>query len=193
MKGTAVKGERDRGQVQIRIGGYGGQGIVLAGTLLGKAASLYDGKEAVFTQAYGPEARGGASRADIIISGEAIDYPYVTAPDVLVVLFQAAYTSFAGALKPGGVLIVEEDLVRLDDNAPPASLLPATRIAEELGNRIVTNVVVFGFLVGRTAVVTREAAEKAIHATVKPGALELNLRAFEAGFDLARASDGGRG
>ncbi len=171
--------------LHIRLGGYGGQGIVLAGTLLGKAASLYDGKEAVFTQAYGPEARGGASRADVIISDRPIDYPYVTAPDVLVVLFQAAYASFAGALKPGGVLIVEEDLVHLDDSAPPAALLPATRIAEELGNRIVTNVVVFGFLVGSTGVVSRQAAEQAIRATVKPAALDLNLRAFEAGCDRA--------
>ena len=175
--------------LQIRIGGYGGQGIVLAGTLLGKAASLYDGKEAVFTQAYGPEARGGASRADVIISDQPIDYPYVTAPDVLVVLFQAAYASFARALKPGGVLIVEEDLVRLGDSAPPASLLPATRMAEELGNRIVTNVVVLGFLVGRTGVVSREAAERALRATIKPGALDLNLRAFDAGFARATARE----
>lgn len=177
------------GPVQIRFGGYGGQGIVLAGTLLGKAASLYDGKEAVFTQAYGPEARGGASRADVIIADEAIDYPYVTQPDVLVALFQEAYTLFGGQLKPGGVLIVEEDLVRLDDSAPPASLLPATRMAEELGNRIVTNVIVLGFLVGRTGVVSREAAERALRATVKPAALELNLRAFDAGFARASARE----
>jgi 2-oxoglutarate ferredoxin oxidoreductase subunit gamma len=182
-----VRGTEQTGPVQIRFGGYGGQGIVLAGTLLGKAASLYDGKEAVFTQAYGPEARGGASRADVIIADEPIDYPYVTQPDVLVALFQEAYTLFGGQLKPGGVLIVEEDLVRLGENAPPASSLPATRMAEELGNRIVTNVIVLGFLVGRTGVVSRGAAEQALRATVKPGALELNLRAFDAGFARADA------
>lgn len=176
--------------VQIRFGGYGGQGIVLAGTLLGKAASLYDGKEAVFTQAYGPEARGGASRADVIIADEPIDYPYVTRPDVLVVLFQEAYALFGKQLKPGGVLIVEEDLVRLDESAPPASLLPATRMAEELGNRIVTNVIVLGFLVGRTGVVSRDAAEQALRATIKPKALDLNLHAFEAGFTRANAAAG---
>jgi 2-oxoglutarate ferredoxin oxidoreductase subunit gamma len=176
------------GPVQIRFGGYGGQGIVLAGTLLGKAASLFDGKEAVFTQAYGPEARGGASRADVIIADEPIDYPYVTHPDVLVVLFQEAYTLFGGQLKPGGVLIVEEDLVRLEDNAPPASLLPATRLAEEMGNRIVTNVIVLGFLVGLTGVVSRDAAEQALRSTIKPKALELNLRAFATGFERAAAA-----
>lgn len=175
-------------KVQIRFGGYGGQGIVLAGTLLGRAATLYDGREAVFTQAYGPEARGGASRADVIISDHPIDYPYVIQPDVLVVLFQEAYASFVGQLRAGGELIVEEDLVRLDDSSRPVSLLPATRIAEELGNRIVMNVVVLGFLVGRTAVVSREAAEQAIRTTVKPRAVDLNLRAFDAGFQRAAAS-----
>ncbi len=173
--------------VQIRFGGYGGQGIVLAGTLLGKAATIYDGKEAVFTQAYGPEARGGASRADIIIADEPIDYPYVTEPDVLVALFQEAYVLFNGQLKPGGVLIVEEDLVKMEEEARPVSLLPATRMAEELGNRIVTNVITVGFLVGRTGVVSRDAAEQALRATVKPRVLDLNLRAFEAGFDRATA------
>lgn len=175
----------DPGVVQIRFGGYGGQGIVLAGTLLGRAATLYDGKEAVFTQAYGPEARGGASRADVIISDTPIDYPYVTEPDVLVVLFQEAYASFAARLKPEGLLIVEEDLVRLEAGSRAAALLPATRMAEELGNRIVMNVVVLGFLVGHTGVVSRAAAEQAIRTTVKPRAVDLNLRAFEAGFDRA--------
>ncbi len=172
-------------KLQIRFGGYGGQGIVLAGTLLGRAATLYDGKEAVFTQAYGPEARGGASRADVIIADHPIDYPYVIEPDVLVVLFQEAYASFAGQLRPEGELIVEEDLVRLDDISRPVSLCPATRIAESLGNRIVMNVVVLGFLVGRTAAVSREAAEQAIRTTVKPRAVDLNLRAFEAGLECA--------
>ena len=124
------------------------------------------------------------------IADEPIDYPYVTHPDVLVVLFQEAYALFGKQLKPGGVLIVEEDLVRLDDSAPPASLLPATRMAEELGNRIVTNVIVLGFLVGRTGVVSRDAAEQALRATVKPKALDLNLRAFEAGFTRATAAAG---
>jgi len=182
--------ERARGgETQIRFGGYGGQGIVLAGTLLGRAATIYDGKEAVFTQAYGPEARGGASRADIIISDQPVDYPYVTSPDVLVALFQEAYTLFSPQLGPEGVLIVEEDLVRLgEDVTRPVSRLPATRIAEELGNRIVMNVVVLGFLVGLTGVVSREAADKALRATVKPKALDINLKAFEVGFERARTA-----
>ena len=180
---------RNSGPVQIRLGGFGGQGIVLAATLLGKAASLYDGKEAVFTQAYGPEARGGASRADVIIADEPVDYPYVTQPDVLAVLFQEAYMEFGRLLRPGGVLIIDEDLVRAEDADDIAVKLPATRLAEELGNRIVTNVVLLGFLVGQTGVVSRDAAEQAIQSTVKEKVVELNMRAFNAGF--SRADPGG--
>jgi len=172
---------------QIRFAGYGGQGIILAGTLLGKAASLYAGKEAVFTQAYGPEARGGACRADIIISDEPVDYPYVSEPDILAVMFQEAYTSFGSRVKAGGVLIVEQDLVTVDAGDVTALPLPATRIAAELGNRIVSNVVLLGFLVARTGVIGTDAVEQAIRSTIKAKALDLNLRAFSAGIDAFAA------
>jgi len=172
------------GRMQVRFGGFGGQGIVLAGRLLGKAASLYDGKEAVFTQAYGPEARGGASRADVIIADEPVDYPYVTQPDVLAVLFQEAYIKFSGDLPPGALLIVEEDMV-----TPAAGTsafgLPAVRIAEKLGNRIAANVVVLGALVAQTGVVSPASVQAAIRDTLKPSSVDLNLEAFTAGFEFA--------
>lgn len=177
-----MSGERQ----EVRLGGFGGQGIVLAGALLGKAASLYDGKEAVFTQSYGPEARGGASRADIIVAEEPVDYPFVTQPDVLAVLFQEAYIKFRDDLRPGALLIAEADLVTLEPGTP-AIALPATRIAEELGRRIVANVVLLGCLVKQTAVVSSDAAEQALRDTVKPTTLDLNLEAFAAGFEF----DGG--
>ncbi len=169
------------GRREVRIGGFGGQGIVLAGTLLGKAASLYDGKEAVFTQSYGPEARGGASRADVIIDDEPVDYPYVTRPDVVAVLFQEAYLKFAGDLRPGGLLIIEPDLVT-PESGVHALALPATRIADELGRRVVANVVLLGCLVRHAGLVSRDAAEQAIRETVKPATVDLNLEAFAAGF-----------
>lgn len=178
------------GVEQIRIGGYGGQGIVLAGMLLGKAVSLYDGKEAVFTQSYGPEARGGASNVDVLISESPIDYPLVTTPDILVVLFQEAYARFRPLLKPGGTLIVESDLVHPQEEAANYFALPATRMAEELGRRIVMNVIVLGFLVGQTGVVSRSAAEEAIRTTVKEKTVDINLRAFAAGFEFAEAGGG---
>lgn len=175
---------------EVRIGGFGGQGIVLAGTLLGKAASLYDGREAVFTQSYGPEARGGASRADVIIADEPVDYPYVTQPDVVAVLFQEAYLKFAGDLRPGGLLVVEPDLVTPAPGTQ-ALALPATRIAEELGRRVVANVVLLGCLVRHAGLVSRDAAEEAIRDTVKPATLTLNLEALAAGFDFAAGQAAG--
>jgi 2-oxoglutarate ferredoxin oxidoreductase subunit gamma len=175
----------DQSLVQVRICGYGGQGIVLAGMLLGKAASLYDGKEAVFTQSYGPEARGGASTADVVIATEPVDYPLVTKADVVVALFQEAYVRYSPTLRPGGILIVEEDLVQLNGYSGPVSRVPATRIAMELGARIATNIVVLGYLIGRTQVVSHEAMEQALRDTVKPKTLDMNLRALDAGFRCA--------
>lgn len=170
---------------EIRLGGVGGQGIALAGTLLGKAAALFDGKEAVFTQTYGPEARGGASRADIIISDASIAYPFVTQPHILAVLFQEAYEKFRGRLIPGGLLIVDEDLVSLPADDSNAVRLPAVRTAEELGNKLAANIVLLGFLVGMRDVVSRQAIEEAIRATVRKQHVDLDLRALEAGIGLA--------
>ncbi len=180
-----VGGNGSSGELQVRIGGYGGQGIVLAGMLLGKAASLHDGKEAVFTQSYGPEARGGASNVDIIISDSPIDYPLVIEPDILMVLFQEAYSKFRPALKPEGMLIVEKDLVHPEEQNHPYWAIPATKMAEELGRRIVTNVVALGYLVGKTGVVSRDSAEEAIRTSVKEKTIELNMRAFATGFERA--------
>src|SRR5205807_7470467 len=120
---------------EIRIAGFGGQGVTLAAAMIGKAAALFQGGYATMTQSFGPEARGGSSSAQVILSNEPILYPYVTQPDMLVVLSQEAYTRFAPELKPGGVLIMEQDLVRVDRFPAGARVfgVPATRLAEELG------------------------------------------------------------
>lgn len=174
---------------QIRFGGVGGQGIVLAGLLLGKAAALFDGKEAVCTQTHGPEARGGASRTDVIISDRPVDYPFVTEADVLAVFFQEAYTRFRSRLKAGGTLIVDTGLVQPFQDDENWYGLPATKIAEDLGSRLVTNVVMLGYLVGKTGVVSRHSVEEAIRNTVKPHVVDLDLKALDAGISLAQ-SDG---
>lgn len=181
---------QEQSLVQVRICGYGGQGIVLAGMLLGKAASLYDGKEAVFTQSYGPEARGGASTADVVISSDPVDYPLITEADIVVALFQEAYVRFTPTLRAGGTLIVEEDLVQLNGSDECVSRVPATRIAESLGARIATNMVVLGFLTGKTGIVSTEAVREAIRHTVRPKTLDLNLSAFDAGYRCAIAEGG---
>ncbi len=176
-------------QTEIRIGGVGGQGIALAGTLLGKAAALFDDKEAVFTQTYGPEARGGASRADIIISDAPIAYPFVTRPQILAVLFQEAYEKFGPLLAPGGLLIIEDELVnpRADDTG--FIRLPAVSIAAELGNKLAANIVALGYIVGRAQPVSFHAMEQAIRVTVSKRHLDLDLRAFDAGYKAAVEAD----
>jgi len=173
--------------MQIRFGGVGGQGMVLAGRLLGKAAALFDGKEAVCTQTYGPEARGGASRADVIISNSPVDYPFVTEADVLAVLFHEAYTRFRSRLRPGGILIVDTVLVQPFADEENVCGLPATKIAEDLGSRLATNIVVLGYLVQKTGVVSRESVEEAIRTTVKKQFVDLDMKALDAGISLAQS------
>lgn len=169
-------------RLEIRLAGFGGQGIVLAGQLLGKAAALYDGKETVFTQSYGPEARGGASSADLVVSDQPVDYPLVARPDFLVAMFQEAYERYRPDLVEGGLLVVDSDLVKPWPQEGPYRGIPATRLAEELGKRIVANVVMLGFFTAVSGVVRREAVESAIRSSLKPRLVDLNLRAFDTGY-----------
>jgi 2-oxoglutarate ferredoxin oxidoreductase subunit gamma len=173
---------------EIRIAGFGGQGVILSANILGRAAALFEGGYATMTQNYGPEARGGAASAALILSDEPILYPYLTHPDVLVVMSQEAYTRFGPELRENGILIVEEDLVRLDglSGTPRVYSIPATRIAEELGKKMVLNVVMVGFLVAVAEVVSREAARQAVAAAVPARFRDLNLAAFDRGYDYGR-------
>jgi len=169
---------------ELRISGFGGQGIILSGYVVGKAAAIYDGKNATLIQSYGPEARGGASRAEVVIADEIIDYPYVTTPDVSVIMSQEAYTKFAEDVREDGVMLIDEELVE-PDPLPKVELhgIPSTRIAEELGRKIVANMVMLGFLVGITGIVSTEAMEESIRTSVPRGTEELNLRAFRRGLE----------
>ncbi|UCF59856.1 MAG: 2-oxoacid:acceptor oxidoreductase family protein [Anaerolineaceae bacterium] len=172
-------------RTEIRLAGFGGQGIGLAGLILGKAVSLYDGLEAVMTQAYGPEARGGASSTNLVVADRPIDYPFVQEADILVTLSQEAYTRFRDEAKPEALVIIDEDLVQ---PSPQDSCLkvPATKLAEDLGRRIVANVVMLGFLTATTGLVERESIEDAIKSSVRENVLELNMKAFAAGYEYAR-------
>ncbi|MBN1259768.1 MAG: 2-oxoacid:acceptor oxidoreductase family protein [Anaerolineae bacterium] len=175
---------------EIRLSGFGGQGIGLAGYLLGKALSLYENLEAVMTQAYGPEARGGASSANVVVSENPIDYPFVQHPDILVAMSQEAYTKFRPLAGPEALVLTDADLVTpFDDDLVQA--IPATRLAEGLGRRIVANVIMLGFFTQATGVVSREAMEKALTDTLRPKLVPLNLKAFATGYayqpDIASA------
>jgi 2-oxoglutarate ferredoxin oxidoreductase subunit gamma len=177
---------------EIRIAGFGGQGVILAAAIIGKAKALYQGGFATMTQNFGPEARGGSCSAQVILSSEPILYPYVTQPDVLVVMSQEAYTRFAPELKPGGALIIEQDLVRFDGRHPGARVfgVPATRLAEELGRKVVLNVVMVGFFAGVTKLLSPEALRKAVADSVPASLQKLNLEAFDKGFEYgARTMD----
>ncbi len=169
---------------EIRIAGFGGQGVILAAAIIGKAGALFQGGYATMTQSFGPEARGGSSSAQVILSSEPILYPYITQPDILVVLSQEAYSRFSPELKPGGILITEQDLVRADRIPPGARVfgVPATRLAEELGRRLVLNVVTVGFFGAVTNLLDAGALKKAVASSVPPALEKLNLEAFEKGY-----------
>jgi 2-oxoglutarate ferredoxin oxidoreductase subunit gamma len=176
-------------RTEIRIGGLGGQGVILSGIILGKAASIYDGLNATLIQAFGPEARGSACSAQVTIADDPVDYPYVLNPDILVVMSPDAYTQFAPSLKPGGMLLYEEELVHIKElpEGVRAYGIGATRIAEELGRRLVLNIVMVGFFVGVTGIVSVGAAEKALLSSVPKGTESLNLNAFRRGFEHGRS------
>jgi 2-oxoglutarate ferredoxin oxidoreductase subunit gamma len=166
---------------EIRIAGFGGQGVGLVGQILGKALALYDELETVMTQAYGPEARGGASSADVVLSDREIAYPFVQNPDILVALSQEAYTKFFPTAKADALILIDEDLVTPLSSANLYPI-PATRLAEDMGQRIVANMIVLGFFTAVTGLVTRQAAQKAIQTTVKAKTVPLNLDAFAKGY-----------
>jgi 2-oxoglutarate ferredoxin oxidoreductase subunit gamma len=171
---------------EIRLAGFGGQGVILSAIVLGKAASIYQGAFATMTQSFGPEARGGACSAQLVVSDKPVLYPYVSRPDILVVMSQEAYGKFVPELKDGGVLIVEQDLVRVSELPGEFKVfsVPATRFAEELGKRMVLNSVMVGFFTAVTRLLDPDAVRKAVADSVPSSFRELNLKAFERGFEF---------
>jgi len=179
----------DDRRYEIRLSGEGGQGIVLAGVILAEAAAIYDGRNATQTQAYGPESRGGASKAEVIISDEEIDYPKTTAVDLLLALTQAAADKHAGDLKPSGILVADADKVhRLPQGRFAVQSLPILRTAKQaIGKAMVANIVSLGVIVGLSKVVSAAAIQQAVLARVPRGTEELNRQALSAGFALVGA------
>jgi len=173
---------------EIRIAGFGGQGVVTIGKIAGVAAALYDKKNAVQTQSYGPESRGGACKSEVVLSDGDIHYPKVRTADVLVALSQLAQDIYLKDLKPGGLLIIDPLTVIKD---PPRSDLrvfkvPTAEIAVEVGNKKFQNMVALGALCQLTGVISREALEKSISENVPPKTLTQNLEAFKKGIDYVR-------
>ncbi len=172
-------------RIEVRICGLGGQGVVLAGQILGRAA-VFDGKRVVQTQSYGAEARGSAAKGEVIISNRKIGYPLVRRCDILVAMSQSALNLYIEDLKEKATLLVDSDLVkRVPMIKAKVHKFPATKTSEtQLKSKIYANVVILGALTKATNIVSKEAVEKAITASVKPETIETNVRAFKTGLNL---------
>jgi 2-oxoglutarate ferredoxin oxidoreductase subunit gamma len=174
-------------QKQIIITGFGGQGIILAGRIVGKAAAIGDKLESSLVQSYGPESRGGACSVQVTIADSQIYYPYIQVPDILVCMSQAGYDKYRDHLNGDTVLIVDQDLVK-----PAAGTdffaIPATRYAEEMGLKMMANIIMIGFFSGVTEAISLESARDTVAESVPPKTVETNLKAFERGWEYAKAT-----
>jgi len=173
---------------EVKFAGFGGQGIILAGLICGKAASIFDGKNAVLTESYGPEARGGACSAGVIISKNQIFYPHIATPDTLTIMSQEAYKTYGDSITENGLLMVDLDMVKVGPLKKGVKMyqVPFTRLAEELKKKIVANIVMLGAFTALSNTVTPEAMKKSILGTVPKGTEELNMNAFQKGYDYAK-------
>lgn len=170
---------------EVRLAGAGGQGMILAGVILAEAVAIYDDKNAIQTQSYGPEARGGASRSEVVISDGEIHYPKVILADVLLSLSQKACDKYFYNLKPDGLLILDSDAVERVPSSR-AVCVPITSLAKDAtGKAITANVVGLGLVGGLTGVVSRSALEEAVAARAPRGTEGMNLKALAAGWELA--------
>jgi 2-oxoglutarate ferredoxin oxidoreductase subunit gamma len=173
---------------ELRITGFGGQGVIRFGYLLGKAASIYDGKQATMTQSFGPEARGSACSSQVVISDERVLYPYVTVPHMVVAMSQEGFSKHGENIKEGGTLVIDEDLVKPERTKKGVKLfaIPSTRFAEEMGAKIVANIVMFGFFTAVTDLIRAESAKKAIEDSFREKLIEMNLKAFDKGYQYGK-------
>ncbi len=178
-----MKGKDTR--IEIRITGFGGQGVVLAGHIIGYACAVNAGKHATMIQSFGPEARGSACSTTLAVSDSEVLYPYIGRPDVFVVMSGEGYEKYRDELIDDGMLIYEKDLVQAEPKkGQPSYGVSSTRIAEEIGRAIVQNIVMLGFFAAASEIVPREAMRDAVSDSVPKGTEELNLRAFDAGWSV---------
>jgi 2-oxoglutarate ferredoxin oxidoreductase subunit gamma len=173
---------------EIRFSGFGGQGIIRCGLIAGKALSLFGNKQATMTQSFGPEARGSACSSQLVVSDDRVLYPYISTPEILVSMSQEAYEIYEPELRDDGILLLDKDLVK---PKPPREKIksyavPSTRFAEELGNRIIANLVMLGFFTAITRIVSPEAMKKALPGLVPGRFLELNKKAFDKGYEYGK-------
>jgi 2-oxoglutarate ferredoxin oxidoreductase subunit gamma len=174
--------------MEIRFAGFGGQGIIKSGIIIAAAACIHGGKNAVQTQSYGPESRGGACKSEVVISEDEIDFPKVVEPDILVVMSQHAYNEYAEDVKPDGTIIVDPDMVPHEKDLKNVKVfrVPATKIAEELGKKIVANIAMLGAFVAITGALDEKAIVESIKENIPKGTEETNLTAFKKGYEYGK-------
>ena len=175
-------------RTEVRLAGFGGQGIIRAGLILAMASCIHSDKNAVQTQSYGPESRGGSCKSEVVISDDEIDYPKVVDPDILVVMSQEAFNTYADTVKPNGTLLLDPDMVPQHELKDKVRIfnIPSTKIAEGMGKTIVANVVMLGALVAVTNVTTAEAFKNSLLSNIPKGTEKLNLTAFEKGYEYGK-------
>jgi 2-oxoglutarate ferredoxin oxidoreductase subunit gamma len=175
-------------KVDIRFSGFGGQGIIKSGMLIGKAASLFDDKFATLRQSFGPEARGGACSAQVVIDDDRVLYPYIVTPEILVSMSQEAYEKFINDPQKGSIVLTDSDLVKPKTKRKDIKMfsIPATRFAEEMGNRIFANVIMVGFFTAVTNIVTLESMKKALPGSVPERFIDKNVEALERGYNYGK-------
>lgn len=174
---------------ELRFSGAGGQGLITAGIILAEAAAIVEGQHAVQSQSYGPEARGGASKSEVIISNEPIDYPKATSVDACLALTQEAADKYAIGIKPGGMLLIDSDFVKREPQGDFKTIkFPIISTAKnEVGREIVANVVALGAMVALTGIVSRESGEQAVIARVPEAFIELNKKAYNTGYEKVKS------
>jgi len=172
---------------EIRFSGSGGQGMILAGIIMAEAAAIYGDKNAVQSQSYGPESRGGASKAEVIISQGPIDYPKATAIDCMLAMTQEACTKYHGDIKAGGILLVDSEEVKTvpSGNFKVYSYPIIGTARDEMGKTIVANIISLGMITELTGIVSRESVEKAVLSRVPAAFVDLNKKALQIGFERA--------
>ncbi|MCP4582167.1 MAG: pyruvate ferredoxin oxidoreductase [candidate division Zixibacteria bacterium] len=170
---------------EIRITGLGGQGVILCGYIIGKAASIFNNQHGTLTQSFGPEARGSACSAQVVVSDDRVLYPYVKAAQMLIALSNDGYVKYKDSIAKESIIVYDSDMVNIEDHGPKVKTfgVPATRFAEELGRKIVLNIVMLGFFGAVSVLMPKEPLQKAVEDSVPPGTEELNLKAFNKGYD----------
>lgn len=175
--------------LELQLAGLGGQGVILAGMTIGRGLALYENYHVSLTQSFGPEARGSACSVQLVVSAEPVHYPYVDRPNILAALSQEAYFRFTPHLREEGILLLEQDLVRPVDLRPDLRVyrVPATRLAEELGRKMVMNMVLVGFFTAITGLLRVDSARRTVSESVPRGTEALNLAAFDKGYQCGMA------